>query len=321
MQYTLMQNRPIGEMKKPNGFGILGEAYFDDLAVNQYSPRTIICKRNMLKKFVDWCIAREISLPEQVTSNIIESFQRYLHHYRQDNGKPLTPSTQRIRLTAIKVFFEWLSEKGHLVLSPARYLKLPSVNQTLPKHIFNESDVEQVLNMPDIKTVTGLRNRAMMEVLYSSAIRRLELVNLNQYDVDIDNGVLRVRHGKGNKDRIVPVGKRALHWVCRYLEEARGKLIKYEACDNLFISTSGKGIKAGTVSSCFQKYIQKSGVKKGGSCHIFRHSAATLMLENGADIRVIQSMLGHASLATTQIYTKVSIKHLKEVHQKTHPAK
>jgi integrase/recombinase XerD len=319
MNTVSWHKQSIGKMIESNGFGLLGEAYFDDLAVNQYSPRTIICKRNILRKFVTWCMIRDIERPEQTTKNIIETYQRHLHHHRQENGKPLTASTQRMRLTIIKMFFEWLSEKGYLVLSPARHLKLPSVNQALPKHVFSEVDVEQIMAMPDISTATGLRDRTILEVFYSSAIRRLELVNLNLYDIDMDSGVLRVRKGKGNKDRVVPVSQRAIDWINRYVENARWKLLKHEDYSNLFLSILGKPLSAGRVTTACREYIRDSGVNKEGSCHIFRHTTATLMLENGADIRVIQSMLGHASLSTTQIYTKVSIKHLKEVHRKTHP--
>jgi integrase/recombinase XerD len=312
-------NQPIGKMTESNGFGLLGEAYFDNLAVNQYSPRTITCKREILRKFVTWCMLRDVERPEQTTANIIEAYQRHLHHHRQTNSKPLATSTQRTRLTVIKMFFRWLSEKGYLVLSPARYLKLPSVNQALPKHVFSEADVEQIMAMTDIGTATGLRDRAMLEVMYSSAIRRLELINLNLYDIDTNGGILRVRQGKGNKDRVVPVSDRAIDWINRYIESARWKLLKHEDCSNLFLSVHGKPLSTGRVTTICREYIRDSCVNKEGSCHIFRHSTATLMLENGADIRVIQSMLGHASLSTTQIYTKVSIKHLKEVHQKTHP--
>jgi integrase/recombinase XerD len=321
MRNRTWHKQPIGSLIEANSFGLLGESYFEHLAVNQYSKNTITCKRNLLRGFVQWCLIRDIERPEQVTATIIEAYQRHLHHHKQDNGKPLTASTQRTRLTAIKMFFKWLSKKGFLVLSPARHLKLPSVNQTLPKHVFSTADVEQVMSVPDVCTATGLRDRAMLEVLYSSAIRRLELVNLGLYDVDIEAGILRVRKGKGNKDRIVPIGERATNWITRYIEESRWKLQKHCDCSHLFLSVLGKPLSVCTVSTLCREYIKKAAINKEGSCHVFRHTTATLMLENGADIRVIQSMLGHASLSTTQIYTKVSIKHLKEVHSNTHPAK
>jgi integrase/recombinase XerD len=321
MKTRTWHTQPIGNSDQPKGFGLLGESYFNDLAVNQYSPRTIDGKRLILRYFVRWCALRDIERPEQVTTVIIEAYQRYLHYLKKEDGQPLSVATQRLRLIAVKLFLSWLAERGYLIINPARNLHLPKPNQTLPKHVFKQEEVEKVMSIPDLNTVTGLRNRVIMEVLYSSAIRRLELVNLHLHDVDTEAGTMRVRQGKGGKDRIVPIGKRAIGWVVNYCDTVREQLLNGEPCPNLFLSIHGKPLSEKTITQRLGDYVKESGVNKAGSCHFFRHSAATSMLENGADIRLIQSLLGHASLSTTQVYTKVSIKHLKEVHEKTHPAK
>ena len=182
-------------------------------------------------------------------------------------------------------------------------------------------EIERLLSQPDIDTAIGLRNRAIMEVLYSTGIRRAELLDLQMQDVDGTRGLLRVNQGKGQKDRIIPIGERALRWVARYLEEARPELLRRVSDSTLFLSERfGKRIGESTLSKCLRAYIEQAGINKPGAVHIFRHSTATLMLENGADIRHIQALLGHADLSTTQIYTQVAVTHLKDVHQKTHPA-
>jgi len=159
----------------------------------------------------------------------------------------------------------------------------------------------------------------MMEVFYSTAIRRAELVNLRIYDVDRDRGTLMVREGKGRRDRVAPLGERALLWVDKYLGESRPELVAAIDDGALFLSSMGEALSLDHVSILVRQYVDRADLGKRGACHLFRHTAATLMLENGADIRFIQQLLGHAKLDTTAIYTQVSIHKLKEVHALTHP--
>jgi integrase/recombinase XerD len=159
-----------------------------------------------------------------------------------------------------------------------------------------------------------------MELLYSTGLRRLEVVRLHGDDLDVRRRILLVREGKGGKDRYVPVGERALHWIARYLNEAREEL-SLPGVLNLFVSDYGDELNDGLLSVWVKRYMDRAGVKKNGSCHLFRHAMATHMLENGADIRFIQAMLGHANLTTTQIYTFVSIDKLQQIHAATHPAR
>ena len=191
----------------------------------------------------------------------------------------------------------------------------------MPKHILTASDAETILNQPDTNTITGIRDRAIMEVLYSTGMRRMELVNLKTTDIDIDRGTILIRHGKGDKDRMIPIGERAIQWIEKYLNECRPELAIGMSENILFLNTYGEEIGLTWLSRIVRNYIDKANINKTGSCHLFRHTMATLMLENGADIRYIQAMLGHAKLDTTQIYTQVSIQKLKDIHTATHPAK
>ena len=176
-----------------------------------------------------------------------------------------------------------------------------------------------MLAVPDPTTVLGLRDRAMLEMLYATGIRRSELLSLNLEHVELNRGVLSIRHGKGDKDRFVPIGERAAAWIRKYLVEARPKLMVYRDERAVFLSARGNRITDHYLTELVAKAIEESGIEQEGGCHLFRHTAATLMLEGGADIRFIQQMLGHADVKTTQVYTRVSLHQLKAVHAATHP--
>jgi integrase/recombinase XerD len=177
-----------------------------------------------------------------------------------------------------------------------------------------------VLAQPDLTTPGGVRDRAMIEVLYSTGIRRSELAGLAVFDIDADRQTLLVRQGKGRKDRMVPIGERALAWVDRYLAEVRHVHATEPDDGVLFLTVDGTRFSLDRLTQLVRGYVERSGVNKQGACHLFRHTLATLMLEGGADIRYVQQMLGHADISTTQIYTQVSIRHLQAIHTATHPA-
>ena len=178
-----------------------------------------------------------------------------------------------------------------------------------------------MLEQADPSAPYGLRNRAILEMLYSTGLRRAEALALELSDVDRRRRAVLVRCGKGGKDRVAPIGRRALAWLDKYLAEARPELAERSTTELLFITSTGRAILPNHLSAVVRKYLKRAGVAKPGACHLFRHTAATLMLEGGADVRYIQAMLGHESLSTTQIYTHVSIDKLREVHEQTHPAR
>jgi integrase/recombinase XerD len=185
--------------------------------------------------------------------------------------------------------------------------------------VLTVAEVERILAVPVQSDALGLRDRAMMEVLYATGVRRTELSRLRVDDVDVERMTLMVRQGKGKKDRVVPLGERAMAWVRRYLDHVRPELVTSETEHGLFVGTLGEPMCPGWVTERVRRYVEKSGIGKKGACHLFRHTMATLMLEGGADVRYVQEMLGHATIETTQLYTQVSIQKLREVHAATHP--
>ena len=181
-------------------------------------------------------------------------------------------------------------------------------------------EVERVLAQPNVTTPLGLRDRAIFETLYSTGIRRIEVVRLNIDDLDVERRILAVREGKNQKDRFVPIGVRALVWIAHYVEQARDRMLLNRNERALFITAHGDRLNPDSLTGYGRAYIEAAGIEKPGSCHLFRHSMATAMLNNGASIRYLQALLGHTSITTTQIYTRVSLKKLLEIHGKTHPA-
>jgi integrase/recombinase XerD len=297
------------------------EKHLQALRVLNYSEYTVKNRRVHLGFFLAWCHDRGITEPTEVTRPILEHYQRYLFHYRQKNGKPLSFRSQHTRLVPLRVWFRWLARQHHILHNPASELELPRLEHRLPKTILTVGEMEQVLAQPDIRDPLGLRDRALMETLYSTGMRRLELANLKLYDLDTERGTLMIRQGKGKKDRVIPIGDRAAAWVEKYVREARPQLVVEPDDRTVFLSNAGEPFCLDHLSDLVRTHVDAAEIGKRGACHMFRHVMATLMLENGADIRYIQQMLGHADLKTTQIYTQVSIRQLKRIHAATHPAR
>jgi len=295
--------------------------FLESSAAGGLSPRTIEIRERMLTYFIHWCDERNLDQPQDITRPILERYRRYLFHYRKQDGGPLSFATQQQRLTPIKAFFKWLTQENYILYNPASELALPKVHRRLPKYILTAQEVEQILNQTALHGDLGIRDRAIIETLYSTGIRRSELIHLKLYDVDTKNGTLMVREGKGKKDRLLPLGERAGLWINHYLEGIRLQLVTGTDDGTLFLHEYGEAFHKNRLTDLVKKYIEQAGINKPGACHIFRHTMATLMLENGADIRFIQAMLGHSQLSTTEIYTQVSIKKLKEIHRLTHPAR
>lgn len=297
----------------------LMEEHIEWLLVQNYSEDTGEHARWSILDFIRWAEQRGIQHPMEVTRPILESYQRYLYYYRQKSGQPLTFRTQRSRLTPVCRWFRWLVRNNHILYNPASDLDLPRLEKRIPRTILSAQEAERVLLVPDIGATTGLRDRAMLETLYSTGIRRRELARLKLYDVDRERATLTIRQGKGRKDRMIPIGERALAWVDKYLREAR-PLLAIEPDDaTLFVTHSGEPFNPDSLSKLARDYIMQANLGKSGSCHTFRHTMATLMLEGGANLRYIQQMLGHESINSTEVYTHVSIRRLQRIHAATHP--
>jgi integrase/recombinase XerD len=299
---------------------IMMRDYLQSLAIQNYSEQTIGNREFLLRQFIQWCQERGIVDPVEVTRPVLERYQRYLFLYRKKNGEPMSFRSQHSRLVPLRMWFRWMTRRNHLLHNPASELELPRLGQPLPKNILSAREVEQILQLCDVADSIGLRDRAVIEVLYSTGIRRGEIVALKLYDLSLDRGVLLVRQGKGKKDRYVPIGERAIAWLEKYIREARPQLAIEPDDMTVFLTAQGEPFSRDHMTSNVKARIDAAKLGKTGACHLFRHTMATLMHENGADIRFIQEILGHVKLETTQIYTHVSIRTLQQVHASTHPA-
>jgi integrase/recombinase XerD len=304
----------------PHGLPAQIRDFIEHQRSRNYSEATVRNRLACLRRFTLWCADRGLLQAREITKPILESYQRALFHYRRASGAPLSFRSQAVHMTSVRSFFRHLARSNQILYNPAADLELPKVEQRLPRAVLTAREADQVLNVPDVKDAFGLRDRAMLEVLYCCGLRRKELVGLRFYDLDAERQTLLVRQGKGKKDRMVPIGERALAWVHKYLADVRPQLVTPPDEGVLFLTMYGAPLSVAWLTDRVRGYVEASGVGKRGSCHLFRHTMATLMLEGGADIRFIQEMLGHADPKTTQIYTLVSIKKLQKVHAATHPA-
>ena len=296
-------------------------AFLAWLAERNYSPRTVGNRAELLGQFIDWATERGLTRPQEVTRPILERYQRALYLHRKPDGQPLSVRGQCSHLTALRAWFKWLAQQHQLLYNPAADLQLPRQEKRLPRHILTAAEADQIMNVPDTQTALGVRDRAILETLYSTGMRRMELIGLDIHSIDQERGTVLIRQGKGKKDRMIPIGERALAWVEKYRDEVRPDLTLGDDDGALFLTAQGVAFTPNRLTQLVRWQIDAADIGKRGSCHLFRHTMATLMLENGADVRYIQAMLGHAELSTTQIYTQVSIKMLKQIHSQTHPAR
>lgn len=288
------------------------EEYLEWLAAQNFSIDTVVTFRTTISYFVEWCVERGLNDPAEITRPILERYQRALYHYRKSDGQPLTFRTQNSRLRSLKGWFRWLARQNYLLHNPASEIILPRLENRLPKYILNAEEAETVLQQPDIAVPEGLRDRAILETFYATGMRRMEVASLKVYDIDHERGALMIRQGKGKKDRYIPIGGRALAWLGKYTRDARAGLLTGADDGTVFLTDLGEPYTRVQLTTLVRGYVRKSKIGKMGGCHLFRHTVATLMLENGADIRVIQEMLGHAKISTTELYTRVSINLLRQ---------
>jgi len=307
------------QLHRPGSLQALLARHLQDLEMRNYSPDTVDVRRKTVLQFIDYLAERGVTDAAQVSRAMLERYQQHLFRVRKPNGQPLGISTQCQRLKTVVQFFRWLVRKHLLPSNPAADLDYPRPIKRLPD-VLSPQEAEAVLRVPDTTTAGGLRDRAILETFYSTGIRRMEMVQLSIFDLDHDQRLLRVVQGKGRKDRVVPIGARALSWVQRYLDEARPRLVADLEEHALFVSRFGRPFGRIALGELVRRYLNRAEIRKTGSCHLFRHSMATGLLAGGCDIRLIQGMLGHASLATTAGYTRLSVQQLKAAHRACHPA-
>lgn len=294
--------------------------YLSWLATHGYADGTVRSRRYYLASLIEFLAQRDVHDVRHVTASLLDSYQRHLFHHKKADGSPLSFRTQSQRLIPVKGLFAWLARSGAVAFDPAISMILPKTEHRLPEAVLSVDEVESVLAGPDTSTPLGVRDRAILEVFYSTAIRRMELINLHVEDIDFARGSLFVRQGKGARDRFVPIGERARSWVSRYLHDVRYRLEDGAPHPALFLSATGGTIGPDVLSRMVSAYVSAGAPTKRGSCHLFRHTTATLMLDAGADVRYIAELLGHRKLETTMSYTRVSMSKLLEVHARCHPA-
>lgn len=276
------------------------------------SRNTLESYRRDLNKFADW-------LETQRGAPLLQTTHADLQGYLADLfvvQKAKASSTGR-NLSSLKRLFRYLLRQGKIATDPTLQIDTPKLPRSLPKTL-TEQDVELLLDAPDTQTPLGLRDRTMFEVLYATGLRVSELVSLHINQVSMDMGIVRVT-GKGNKERLVPLGEEALDWLRRYLEDGRGVLLAGRVTDDLFVTARGEGMTRQMFWYLIKKHARFGGVNKALSPHTLRHAFATHLLNHGADLRVVQLLLGHADISTTQIYTHVARERLKQLHEKHHP--
>ncbi len=292
--------------------------YLNYLKTLGRTANTLRSNKFELQWFMKFLTAEKVYQLEDLTTQILEEYQQELAFYLTAKGRQLSLKTQSHRLIIVRGFTRFLKEKDYLINDPGERIKLPKIPDALPKVILSEKEIQKLMNAPDMQTNQGYRDRIILEILYDTAIRRDETRNIKLSDLDLEAGYIRIT-GKGNKQRVVPLSDRVCKLTQNYLMLVRTYFIKDNDPGYLFLNRWGKQMHPMAVWWAVKRYLPTAGINKRVSTHTMRHSCATHMLKNGAPIRYIQEMLGHASLDSTQVYTRVTINDLKEIHQKFHP--
>lgn len=301
--------------------------YQDHLTV-RYSERTAPEYLAHVQAFLAWVEGKGLTLPS-LNRRDLAAYQAELFALRKKDDRPYSAGFQMNRFTAIKSFFRFLMRQLLILSDPTTGLERPRLEQHLPRTILTPREVKVIVEAPAGRTPIERRDRAILETLYATGIRATELLNLSPYDVDTEEGILRVLRGKGGKDRHVPLTRAAAEAIAAYLAHGRPKLLHIvrsgsglyppKATRRLFVSARGGILYRATLDIIVHHWSKQAGITKRVTPHVFRHSIATHLLKRGADIRHIQALLGHASLSTTERYTRVEISDLQAVVRRAHP--
>lgn len=287
-------------------------AFINYLAIERgLAKNTLESYGRDLKQFQNYMNDLNLEVEKDSNENMIQEYLKSL----QTKGRAVSTISRNI--AAIKAFYQYLVKENYLENDPSQSLDTPKVEKKLPK-ILSVHEVEELLKQPEIKSSGGLRDKAMLELLYATGIRVSELIALNISDINLDMGYVKC-YGKGSKNRIVPLGFIAVKAVHDYIIKGRMKVVRTYDEPALFINHHGGRLTRQGFWKIIKKYAQEAGITKDITPHTLRHSFATHLLENGADLRSVQEMLGHADISTTQLYTQIVKNPLKEVYDKSHP--
>ena len=272
------------------------------------APATLAAYRGDLTRFSRWLSSRGLGLENARRLDVLDFLAEHAHW---------PPRTIARRLSALRRFYQHLEREGRIAGNPCDRIDAPRLGRPLPGTL-TEQDVERLLAAPDVDTVLGVRDRAMLEVLYATGLRVSELVGLRSEQVDLRQGVLRVV-GKGGRERLVPLGEQAVDWLERFLERGRSGILGTRSSAALFPTGRGGAMTRQAFWQLVKRYARRAGILRDVSPHTLRHAFATHLLDHGADLRVVQMLLGHRDISTTQIYTHVARERLKAIHARHHP--
>lgn len=279
------------------------------------SENTLSAYRTDLKNFMTWLMQGS---EETVADQLIKADREVIVSYLSELEKrEISPRSRARLLSSLRLFYAYLLREKKIEADPVALIDAPKLGRSLPKTL-TEEDVESLLMAPDISTLLGLRDRVLFEVLYATGLRVSELVGLQLTQINLQQGVLRVT-GKGNKERLVPLGEEAVNWLEKYLLHTRADLLKGQVTDALFVTTRGGAMTRQAFWYLIKRYAFQAEIATEISPHTLRHAFATHLLNHGADLRVVQMLLGHSDLSTTQIYTHVANERLKSMHSQHHP--
>jgi integrase/recombinase XerD len=309
----------MADVRVINNLGEAAGFYTEFCRAKNYSEDTVKSQSASLEKFRMWALARGVTHPQEVDLELMEQYRLYLHTYISHKTKKLLSiKTQAGYLVHVKMMMVQLFRRRVITHNDCELFEIPKVPHSLPPIILTVEDIEKILLQTYFSGQKGIRDRAILLVFYASGMRRTELSRLKIADVDTIANTVRVQ-GKGRRERLIPIASRACRAILKYIREYRPKQVSAESGDILFLSRSGRPIAPAKLTDLAGTYVRRAGIR-AGACHLFRHATATLMLDAGADIRHVQEQLGHVSIASTQIYTHVSIKQLERVYHGTHPA-
>jgi integrase/recombinase XerD len=295
------------------------QRYLGELKILNRSRLTIRNIRNALKQMVRFLESEGLADLDQFNNDILILYQEELTYRLTEKGKQLSARTREKYLCSIRGFITYLYDQDYLAADLSKAIKLPKQPKRLPKVILDAAEIKKILAAPNVQTNDGYRNRIILEILYDTGIRAAEMAAVRTNDLDLVNGYLTIRYGKGAKDRVVPISSRVCKLITTYLLMIRPVMIQGKDKGYLVLNRWGTRMTPTAVWAIVKRCAEVSGIKKNVTTHTSRHTCATHMLKNGAPIRHIQELLGHESLESTQIYTKVTINDLKEIHAKYHP--
>jgi integrase/recombinase XerD len=285
-------------------------------------PKTVRQYVTWTRRFFAFARGLGVRMPSDVSASHLQAYQQHLAEHPNSRGHPHSVKVQNQHLLGIAMFLRYLCAEGRVASDPSQSFRYAKVPQQLPRHILTVAEVRRLLQAPDVASTLGYRDRTIMEVLYSTGIRRQELLNLAVNDLDLEAGLLTVRQGKGGKDRVVPMGRIAAQFLENYLSGIRPELLgkrEERGAQVLFLSVRGLPLSKSTLAERLEIHRRAAGLAQPLTPHVFRHTCATHMVCNGANVRHVQEMLGHVSLDTTQMYLHLSISDLKEAHGRAHP--